>query len=232
MELCLADLGFKDYKATLDLQRKLWALRADGCLPDTLLLVEHDHTITLGRSAKSSDLLLAPDKLADIGIPVYDLERGGECTYHGPGQLVCYPIIKLPNERGAVSTFIHRLEEVMVRTLDEFGIVCTRKAGEPGAWVGQKKIGSVGVAVKRWVTYHGLALNVSTDLSQFRYIRPCGKEWQVMTSMEQVLGRKVEMKEVGEAISHSFAEIFKIKVILKSAQAIAQTGMAGRPVCI
>lgn len=232
MELQVVNLGFKGYKSILDLQRKIWELRGENYLPDTLLLVEHDHTITLGRSADKEDLLLTPDEIQNLGISVYEVERGGECTYHGPGQLVGYPIVKLENERGIISLFVAKLEEVMIKTLEEFGIMSSRRVGFPGVWVGQQKTGSVGVAVRRWVTYHGFALNVNTDLSFFRFIRPCGQDRQVMTSMAQIMGQNLDMAEVASAITRQFSEIFGARIISVDDKDVAQAGVAGSQVCI
>lgn len=227
MELRLAYSGFTDYLETLRLQRKLWELRTGDGLPDTLLLTEHDHTITMGRNADKNDLLLSADELISRGIPVYAVERGGECTYHGPGQLTGYPIIRLQNERGAISRFVTRLEDVMIKTLFGFGIGGARRDGLPGVWAGEKKIGSVGVAVRRRVTYHGFALNINTDLSYYRFVRPCGMDWQVMTSMEQILGHRVNMAEVTSAVLRNFVEIFEAEVSSRNVEDIAQTGLAG-----
>lgn len=226
MELCLAHLGFRDYQTALDLQRKLWELRVGNYIPDALLLVEHDHVITLGKSADRRNLLLPAHQLIALGMPVYEVERGGDCTYHGPGQVVGYPILKLQNARGTIAQFVARLEEVMIKTLDGFGITSRRRAGLPGAWTGQNKIGSLGVAVRRWVTFHGFALNVNTELSRFGFIKPCGQDWTVMTSMEQILGHEVDMAEVTGAVSRHFVEIFEAKVISRSVEDIAQTGLA------
>ncbi|MDP2916720.1 MAG: lipoyl(octanoyl) transferase LipB [Dehalococcoidia bacterium] len=234
MELSVINLGFRDYASTLELQRRLWERRVEDCIPDTLLIVEHDHAITLGKSADRKDLLLSADELRRLGIAVHEVERGGECTYHGPGQLVAYPIIKLGNERGVISRFIAGLEEVMLRTLGESGIMGFRKTGAPGVWLGDKKIGSVGITVRKWVSYHGFALNVNTDLSYFRFIRPCGQDWQVMTSVAQVLGREVDFNGVAAAAARLFARVIKnnIRIIAVDDRSIAKAGMAGSTVGI
>ncbi|MBI3018608.1 MAG: lipoyl(octanoyl) transferase LipB [Deltaproteobacteria bacterium] len=170
------DLEVKDYQEVWQLQKELVAHRIENKIPDTLLLVEHPHVITKGRRSKASDVV-------NPKVPVFEVERGGEVTYHGPGQLVCYPIFYLGHHAG-VKQYMRSLEEVVIQTLEHFDIRGERKEGCTGVWVENKKIASLGVAVKKWVTYHGLALNVNTDLSYFQMINPCGLDCSVMTSMQ------------------------------------------------
>jgi lipoate-protein ligase B len=216
MQLWVINLGHKDYKFTLDLQRKLWGLRIENKIPNILILVEHDHTITLGKNSTYADLLLSQEEMQQNGLSIYEAERGGKCTYHGPGQLVAYPIMLLEGEVRNLSLYIEKLEEVMIQTVRKFGIEGTRRANYIGVWVGHQKIGSIGIAVKKWVTYHGFALNVNSDLSFFRFINPCGEDWKVITSMQQILARKVDMESVISATIHNFKTNFKAEVIIKN----------------
>lgn len=172
------DLGLKDYSQVWQLQKELVAQRIENKIPDTLILVEHPHVITKGRRSKDSDIL-------NPKIPVFEIERGGEVTYHGPGQLVGYPIIYLGRKAG-IKQYMRSLEEIIIQTLEHFDIQGLRKEGCTGVWVGNKKIASLGIAVKKWVTYHGFALNVNTDLSYFHMINPCGFDCSVMTSMQEL----------------------------------------------
>jgi lipoyl(octanoyl) transferase len=172
----------------------LVAARQADTVPDTLLLVEHPDVITLGRSAKASNLL-APGT-----IPVIAVERGGDVTYHGPGQLVAYPIFLLREDERDLHRFLRNLEEAIIRTALDFGLPARRRAGKTGVWTddspGARKLASIGVAVRKWVTMHGLALNVSTDLSRFSAINPCGFDATVMTSMEREAGRSLTLATV------------------------------------
>ena len=187
------DLGVRDYGETLRLQQDLLAARHAGEIVDTLLLVEHPDVITLGRSAKPSNLI-------DPGaIPVVAIERGGDVTYHGPGQLVAYPILLLGEDERDLHRFLRNLEEAIIRAVADFGITATRCQGKTGVWTaGQeaRKLASIGVAVRRWITFHGLALNVSTALARFAGIHPCGFDAKVMTSMERELERPVDLRQV------------------------------------
>jgi lipoate-protein ligase B len=153
----LVDLQTRDYKETLELQHRLVELRAEARLPDVLLLVEHPHVVTMGKSAKTENILSRT-------LPVYEIERGGDVTYHGYGQLVGYPILDLSSRGKDIRTYLRNLEKILIETLARFGITAQRIQGRTGVWVGEKKIASIGVAVRSWITFHGFALNVSTDL--------------------------------------------------------------------
>lgn len=200
MSMQLLDLGRKEYKSVWELQKQIAERRARGETPDTLILVEHEHVITLGRKTSAENL-----KQQDI--PIYQVERGGDATYHGPGQLVGYPIVLL--EDHDIRRFVGMLEEVLVRTVSDFEIRGERREGHRGVWVGGKKLASIGVAVTNWVTYHGFALNVNTDLSYFALIRPCGLDPELLTSMEKVLGRELEMTRVKEMLVEHFEDVFQ-----------------------
>lgn len=202
------DLGTREYGEVWALQRELLAARQRDEIPDTLVFVEHPHVITLGRGTHR-DNLLAVD-----GIPTFEIERGGDVTYHGPGQLVGYPIFLLRPDERDLRRYLRNLEESLIQGMAPFGIVGTRNPGWTGVWTddaatGEKrKLGSIGVAVKRWVTMHGFALNVSTDLSRFSAINPCGLEANVMGSLSSVLGRAVDMEAVKDQTRAAFGDVF------------------------
>jgi lipoate-protein ligase B len=182
------------------------AARQADAVPDTLILVEHPEVITLGRSARPENIL-APD-----GIPVVEVERGGDVTYHGPGQLVAYPIFRLAEDERDLHRLMRNIEETLIRTLAAFGVGGRRIPGSTGVWTGPdgspRKLASIGVAVRRWVTMHGLALNVTTDLERFGAIKPCGFDASVMTSMARELGAPVEMAAVKRRLVDTIATVF------------------------
>jgi lipoate-protein ligase B len=200
-------LGLRAYGEVLHLQQELVAARQAGTIPDTLILVEHPDAITLGRSAKAHNVLDAGE------IPVFAIERGGDVTYHGPGQLVAYPIFLLRESERDLHRYLRNLEDTVLRTLADFGIAGTRQPGKTGVWTAQasapRKLASIGVAVRKWVTLHGLALNVSTDLSRFGTIHPCGFDASVMTSMERELGHFVDFTAVKAALIQHVAAVFE-----------------------
>ena len=203
-EARLIDLGIRDYASVWSMQLALVKQRQQGEIPDTLLFVEHPHVITAGRSAKRDNLL-------DLGdTPLFEIERGGDVTYHGPGQLVGYPIFLLREDEHDLHVYLRNLEESLIRALAGFGLEGTRKPGWTGVWnaAAERKLASIGVAVKRWVTLHGFALNVATDLGRFAAINPCGLDAAVMGSMAGELGRPVEMAAVKQAVRESFADVF------------------------
>ena len=194
-------LGCLEYRRALDLQLSFVDRRARGETPDTLLLLTHPHVYTFGRAGDPANLLVPKDALATEGIAVERVGRGGDVTYHGPGQLVGYPIVFLA--RPDVHRFVRCLEDALIEALDAFGIPSCRNEGFTGVWADGKKIASIGVGVKRWVTYHGFALNVSTDLSYFRRIHLCGLKGREATSMVEITGRDVPMEEVRERVAGS-----------------------------
>ena len=202
------DLGLIDYKRAWALQHLLWQKRVDGLLPDLLLFLEHPHVLTLGRRGNRSHLLVPQETLAQKEVPIFHIERGGDITYHGPGQLVVYPIFDLKGYGYRVVQYVDQLEEVIIRTLDSFGIDGKRDPLNRGVWVGKDKITSIGVAVKRWVSFHGLALNYETDLSYFSLINPCGLQGIEMTSMEKVLGTKIDKSRLYERVHFHFEQVF------------------------
>ena len=200
--------GRVDYARAYQLQERLWEARRHHQIPDTLLLLEHEPVITLGRGAKEAHLLADRRALAQRGIEVFETNRGGDITYHGPGQLVAYPVIDLTAFERNVRRYVWRLEEVMIRVAAHFGLNAQRIAGLNGAWIGESKIGAVGVRIDRWVTMHGFALNVNTDLTAFDLIIPCGIRGRQVTSLARELGRSVDMEAVAENTVDAFAAVF------------------------
>jgi lipoate-protein ligase B len=200
----LLDLGTREYGEVWALQKELVGKRQRDEIPDTLVLVEHPHVITLGRGTHQENVLAPGDT------PLFEIERGGDVTYHGPGQLVGYPIFLLRPEERDLHVYLRNLEEALIRAVGRFGIPGERKEGWTGVWAsgGARKLASIGVAVKKWVTLHGFALNVSTDLARFAAINPCGLEATAMGSMESVLGRPVPFGEVKVAARDDLAAVF------------------------
>lgn len=194
------------------LQRALVAARQAGSVPDTLILLEHRPVVTIGRSGKRGNLVGSPEALAARGIEVFDIERGGDVTFHGPGQMVGYPIVDLRALNEDIVRFMRTLEGSVIATLETFGITAGRERGFPGVWVDGAKICAVGVAVRRRVTMHGFALNVNTDLDAFSVINPCGLGRPV-TSMARLLGHSVDMDEVGRVYAEQCADAFGIDLV-------------------
>jgi lipoate-protein ligase B len=210
--LNLVDLGYKDYKEVWDLQKTIHRKRVDGEVADTLLIVEHNPVITMGKSGKGENLLLPFELLEKKGVSYYHIERGGDVTYHGPGQLVGYPIINIRNGLVGIKPYIQKLEQVIIKTLAQFGIEGETKEKMIGVWTKKGKICSIGVAVKRWVTFHGFALNVNTDLKYFDFIVPCGLPNIKMISMQKILKREVPLEEVKNDIIKNFGSVFNNKI--------------------
>jgi len=208
--LQVLDLGLEPFGLTLARQEELVKQRILGSVPDTLILVEHPPVVTLGRAKQRGNLLLDPAVLLARGIEFFEVTRGGDVTYHAPGQLVGYPIFDLRQHGRDVLKFCRGMEASLISALGEFGIAARAVSGKAGVWVGEKKIASLGISVRRWVTFHGFALNVSTDLAGFQVIRPCGEDSRVMTSMATLLGRPVSMREVRRAVVARFAETFSL----------------------
>ena len=179
-----------------------------GDAGERLLLLEHPPVITLGRNAEETDVVAAAETLRALGVSVERTDRGGQVTYHGPGQLVGYPILSLHPDRRDVGRYLRDLEEVLIRTLARFGIAASRKAGLTGVWAGEEKIAAIGVHLSRWVTTHGFALNVSTDLAHFGLIVPCGIRARGVTSMRRILGRDIALEEVASGLVPEFGDVF------------------------
>jgi lipoate-protein ligase B len=204
----IVNLGQARYLEVLDLQRKLVKLRQGQSIPDTLLLVEHEPVITLGRRGSTNNILSTSEQLASQGIKVYQVERGGDVTYHGPGQLVGYPLIDLTERNIGVRQFVDLLEETIISTLADFDIPAGRQSQHRGVWVEDRKVAALGVAVKRWVSFHGFALNVSPNLDHYCHINPCELQHVQVTSMARLLGKAPRMMEVGDTVMRRFAELF------------------------
>jgi lipoyl(octanoyl) transferase len=205
-------LGTIDYAEAHRLQKDLQGKRIRGELSDIVLLLEHPPVLTMGRSAKAQHVLAAPELLEAREIQVHEVGRGGDVTYHGPGQLVAYPIIDLKPDRKDVRKYVASLEETMIRTCAGFGLAAGRVEGLNGAWIGDRKVGAVGVRISRWVTMHGLALNVNSDLREFEMIVPCGIQDKGVTSLSAELGRTVHVAEVFEPLARHFAELYEAPI--------------------
>jgi lipoyl(octanoyl) transferase len=209
----LVDLGLIPYLAAWELQQQLVEARKADAIPDVLLLCEHPHVITLGRNGKREHLHAGDRLLARMSVEFHSTNRGGDITYHGPGQIVGYPILDLVRHRRDVRWYVAQLEEVMIRTSADFGVAARRLEGRHGVWVdtaaGEEKLGALGVHLSRWVTSHGFAYNVSTDLRHFDLIVPCGIAGARSTSLERALGRAVQIGEARARVAAHFAEVFE-----------------------
>jgi len=209
----LRDLALVTYENAMHLQQKLVSMRQRDEIPDQLLLLEHPPVITLGRGGDAANLLASPKELRDQGVRFFETTRGGDITYHGPGQIVGYPIVHLGEGKRDVRRYVTKLEEVLIRTVAEYGITATRAEGKRGIWVGNDKIAAIGVRIARWVTSHGFALNVNTDLEHFRLITPCGIQGSGVTSIARETGRRVPPDEVRTLIVRHFADVFDRHVV-------------------
>jgi len=213
-------LGSIDYAAAWELQRELVRQRREGAIPDTLLLLEHrPPVITLGRASHAEHLLVPPEKLLHMGIQVVETDRGGDVTYHGPGQLVGYPIMDLREHGRDVHLYLRRLEEAIIVALRHFGIEAHRKPGFTGVWVGDEKIAAMGIKVSHWVTMHGFALNVHPNLSHFGLIVPCGIHDKGVTSIQSLLEQGVTLEAVMPPVIHAFAQVFNLQPVAALAPA-------------
>jgi lipoyl(octanoyl) transferase len=202
-------LGLVPYAEGLELQRALVEDRKADRIPDTLLLLQHPHVVTIGvKKDGRAHILATPEQLASRGVDVFESGRGGDVTYHGPGQIVGYPIMDLNPDRRDVHRYVRDLEEVMIRAARRFGVEAGRATGLTGAWVGDEKLAAIGVRIARWVTSHGFAFNVSTDLSHFGLIVPCGITDKGVTSLEKLTGRPVAMEDVETAVVEAFTAVF------------------------
>ncbi len=205
----VSDLGTVEYARALELQRDLVERRRQGEIPDQLLLLEHPHVITLGSSAREENILFDAEERAARGIDLFETGRGGDVTYHGPGQLVGYPILDLKPDRQDLHRYVRDLEEVLIRAVGELGVSGWREEGLTGVWTAGGKVAAIGVRVSSgWITSHGFALNVATDLSYFRAIVPCGIEDRPVTTLAEELGDPPDWGRVREAVLSAFAEVF------------------------
>jgi len=206
-------LGLQDYRQTWQLQKQIVAARIEGTIgTDILLLVEHPPVFTLGRRGGSEHLLVSEQFLASHTIAVVHVERGGDITYHGPGQLVAYPIVDLEARRLGVLDFVWALEEIMLRTAADNGVAAGRNPANRGIWVADSKMGSIGIALRKGISFHGLAFNVNLDLTPFSWIQPCGLQGIQMTSLQKELGRRLPMGEVRRSLEHHFQQLLEMNI--------------------
>ena len=207
-------LGLVRYADAVELQRTLVAERQRGVIADQLLLLEHPPVITRGVRAGADNVLASPAVLRRRGVEVHDAPRGGDVTYHGPGQLVGYPIVLLKPDRCDVHRYVRDLEEVLIRVAAGFGVRATRIPGLTGVWVGNDKLAAIGVRLSRWVTSHGFALNVTTDLDDFALIRPCGLADRGVTSLARLVGSRIPDVAVADCVARRFAEVFDREIVV------------------
>ena len=208
--LQVRSLGIVPYQTALELQSALVSDRKAGRIPDVLLLLQHPHVITLGVRSRGSrsNVLVPSSELASRGIELHEVSRGGDVTYHGPGQLVGYPILDLSPDRCDVHRYVRDLEEVLIRTVRAFDVSATRVAGFTGAWVGNRKVAAIGVRLSRWITSHGFALNINPDLDHFKLIHPCGIRGGGVTSVAALTGQRVSVDEVEPILVREFVAVF------------------------
>jgi lipoyl(octanoyl) transferase len=206
-------LGLMPYAEAHELQQELVEKRKRDEIPDQVLLLEHPHVITLGRAANGANVLIDDQTRARFGVELFETGRGGDVTYHGPGQIVGYPIIKLAPDRCDIRRYVRDLEEVLIRTAADFGISAGRIEGLTGVWAGKEKLGAIGVRISRWVTMHGFAFNVTTDLDYFRLIVPCGISNHGVTSLQKLLDSPVELSAIEEIVTSHFGEVFEREML-------------------
>lgn len=215
--LIYCDLGFIDYKDAWDLQKSIHQSRAENKIDDIFFLLEHPHTYTLGKTADKQNLVGDKKYLDENNILVYDIDRGGDITYHGPGQIVGYPIINLTNWKQDTHKYLRSIEEIIIRVCNEYGLDAKRIEKLTGVWIDDRKICAIGIKVSRWITMHGFAFNINTDLSLFNGIVPCGISDKEVTSLSKELSREITLTEVKEKIIHHFMNEFNYTQIeLKS----------------
>jgi lipoic acid synthetase len=202
------ELGLIEYQEAYNLQRTLHQQRVEGKISDVLLLLEHPPTITIGKSGTLDNVLVSRERLAQEGMSLFFIDRGGDVTYHGPGQLVCYPILDLRGRGKDIHSYVHNLEEVILRTLRDFSIDGDRDEGHPGVWVNEEEIAAIGLSLRRWVSMHGFALNINIDLEHFSFINPCGFSDKRATSMSKILGSQVPMQDATNSLISHFCNVF------------------------
>lgn len=207
-------LGLVPYGVAHEMQARFVEQRKQSEISDQFILLQHPHVITLGRAATRANILVDDATRSRLGIELFDTGRGGDVTYHGPGQLVGYPIIKLLGARQDIRRYVRDLEEVIIRAARDFGVESQPRSGDfTGVWVGDEKLAAIGIRISRWVTMHGFAFNITTDLNYFRLIVPCGIRGHGVTSLERLLGRRVEMSAVVESITRHFGEVFNREMV-------------------
>lgn len=209
---CLLNMGLIPYEEAWTFQKQLVALKKDQDFPDSLILLEHSPVFTLGRWGKETNLRVSADYLKQEGISLVRCERGGDITYHGPGQLVGYPILNLKKLHLGVKDYVRRLEEVIIGSLGDFEVTASRKEGFPGIWVGGQKIASIGIAVQKGVAFHGWAINYAHNQAHFDLITPCGLEGVRMTSLQEITGRAVNPASLRERVALHFGSVFNLQM--------------------
>ncbi|MCU7494956.1 MAG: lipoyl(octanoyl) transferase LipB [Ignavibacteria bacterium] len=212
-ELDYYDLGLMDYSKAWELQRKTFELRRNKDIPDTLYMLEHPHTYTLGKVADRKNLIGSEEYLRENAISVYDIDRGGDITYHGPGQIVGYPILDLSEWKQDTHLYLRSIEQVIILTCRDYGLDAGRIEKLTGVWIEERKIAAIGIKVSRWITMHGFAFNVNTDLSLFKGIIPCGITDKSVTSLSMELGGKVDLGAVKERLLENFKKVFGYETI-------------------
>ena len=205
-------LGRIDYREAYELQKELLQQRLEGRIADTLLLLEHPPTITVGKSGKLENVLVSPAELTSAGVSLIFTDRGGDVTYHGPGQIVGYPILDLRERERDIHQYVRNLEEVLIRTLADYGIKSGRDHNHAGVWVNDEEIAALGLSVRKWITMHGFALNVNTEMNHFSLINPCGFTAKTATSMARLLGSEMSVDEVTERLLGHFAGVFEVEL--------------------
>jgi lipoate-protein ligase B len=207
--MCLVlELGLIEYQKAYHLQRTLHQQRVEGKISDVLLLLEHPPTLTIGKSGTLDNVLVSRERLAQEGMSLFFIDRGGDVTYHGPGQLVGYPIVDLRQRGKDLHSYIKKLEEVILRTLRDFSIDGDRDECHPGVWVKEQEIAAIGLSLRNWVSMHGFAFNINTDLEHFSFINPCGFSDRRATSMSNILGSHVPMREAANSLISHFCTVF------------------------
>jgi len=207
-KLSYIDLGFIDYNEAWELQKNYFAKRSQNLIGDTLFLLEHPHTFTLGKVADKNNLVWDENSLKENDVKVYDIDRGGDITYHGPGQIVGYPILDLKLWKTDTHEYLRGLEQVIINVCSEYGIQCGRKKNYTGVWIDERKICAIGIKISRWITMHGFAFNVNTNLEMFNGIIPCGIKDKEVTSLQKELGVMINLNEVKQKIVNSFVNYF------------------------
>ncbi len=208
MPVKFKDLGFADYKEVWDLQKETHLNKQKGTSDDVVYIVEHNHVYTLGKTGSRDHILISDEEMKHKGISYYEIDRGGDITYHGPGQLVVYPILDLNNYYKDTHRYLRELEETVILTLKDLGIEAHREEEFTGVWVGEEKICAIGIKVSRWITMHGIAFNINTDLGYFDKIIPCGIFHKGVTSVEKITGNKADIEKIKEIYIKNFNKVF------------------------
>ena len=218
MNINFVRLGLIDYIKALEIQEKLLSLRQKNLIDDVFLLVEHPPVITVGRSGSYSNIMLSQDKLKSIGVGVYDVSRGGDVTYHGPGQIVGYMIMDLNNQGRDIHSFVGKIGEVFIRLLKEQYNINSHmdRSKYTGVWIGEEKITAIGIAVKRWITMHGFSFNVNTDMENFKWIYPCGLKDRGVTSLKQMTGVAQDFEKLNDYVLDYFCQVFDLEPVIRN----------------